>query len=68
MQPLTAAPQTVSDVLAATLRSTPFQALTAVVALVSLVLAAISFYRTHIRGPKLSFLPADGLDLGGAQQ
>jgi hypothetical protein len=74
MQLLTTALQSARDVLAAAWRATPFQVLTAAVtaavallslgmALFSLALSAITFYRTHIRGARLFFFPADGLNL-----
>lgn len=60
MQPISAS---VGQVLADALRSTPFQAVTACAALLSLVLAALSFWRTHLRRGRLRFLPADSLGL-----
>jgi hypothetical protein len=51
------------EILAAALRSTPFHAVTAVAALVSLVLGGFAFWRTHLQGAKLSFQPADSVGL-----
>ena len=55
--------QSLPDALSTALHSTPFQALTAAVALLSLVLATISFVRTQLRGPRIRFVPADSLGL-----
>lgn len=63
MQPVIAAAGSMSDVVLEALHATPFQAVTACVALVSLCLAAYTFFRTQLRGPKLSFLSADALGL-----
>jgi hypothetical protein len=63
MTPDPAVPATLSEALSTALHSTPFQAVTAGIALVSLVLAVISFVRTQFRGPKVRFVPADALGL-----
>lgn len=63
MNPAAAVPATLSDALSTALQSAPFQAVTAGVALVSLILAVISFLRTQFRGPKVRFVPADAIGL-----